>query len=292
MVISMTYYLESYERSKTPKKIMPTFIMLVAMVVIGASTSELLGKGTPWTMQFDQDADGDGGVIVIGITADNGGFEVFTAQIAPNATREEKAKAIADWINNVGAMYEARINPSNAAKVIIEVRDDWDDDNQIKEIEFMDIETGEKLHSSKDDPNGIIVDIKIDISGSGVNRYDGGTAEAVLGIGDTGPLASVETLGKTGELIESELADAFNVLYSPVYRAVIKEGVLLVADVPCEDGTVFGTDDNGLTYKHAMTRTNWPVLPTASEWGMIIMAVLLASVGTIVIGRRKRRIEV
>lgn len=273
-------------------KMMRTFIVLVAIMVIGASTSELFGKGTPWTMQFDQDADGDGGVIVVSITADNGAFDLITAQIAPNATREEKAKAIADWINNVGFTFQARIDPSDATRIIVEVRDDWDDDNEIKEIEFIDIETGEKLHRSKDDPNNIIVDIKVDISGIGVNRYDGGTAEAVLGIGVGGPLASVETLGKTGEQIESELADAFNALYSPDYTAVIKEEAFIVANVPCEDGTVFGTDDNGLTYGQTMTRTNWPEIqfdfPTLSEWGLIIMALILVSAGAIAIWRRQR----
>jgi hypothetical protein len=286
----MTYFHKNYNMSKVPMKTMRTLIALVTMLVIGASTSELFGKGTPWTMQFDQDADGDGGVIVVSITADNGGFDLFTAQIAPNATREDKAKAIADWINNVGFTFEARIDPSDATKVIVEVRDDWDDDNEIKEIEFIDIETGEKLHRSKDDPNDITVDIKVDISGSGVNRYDGGTAEAALGIGDAGPLASVETLGKTGEQIESELAEAFNALYSPDYAAVIKDEALVVADVPCEDGTVFGTDDNGLTYGHTMTRTNWPkpIIPTVSEWGLIVMTLLLLTAGAIVIWRRQR----
>lgn len=301
----MIYILKNNERSNASMKMIKPLTILLAIVSIGMSTPTLFGKGTTWDMEFDQPADGNGGQITIGITLDNGGYVSAIATIPANATPAQKAAAIASALD---ANPRLKAHVSGGTVIKIAVQDDWAGDNTITAIDFVDVGTGERLHRAKDDPADIIVNVKVDISGTGSNRYDGDIAKAVLGIGimdntdglvplsaieDTNyPLASVETLDKSGEQIESELADAFNVLFNPDYTAVVEDGFLVVVGVPCELGTIFGTDDDGLTYGLTMTQVDNGVrpIPTVSQWGLIVMTGLVLAAGAMVIYWRKQRI--
>jgi len=287
----MTYLFRNYRRSTASIKMMRTFIVLVTMLVIGVSTPEVFGKGTPWNVYFTSPADADGGTLIMEITLDGGTVLTVTANIAGHTSAADKAAAMIAALNNftsggVQVMTASALSTPGGLKV--EVHNSWPHDNEIQSFTVTDSQTGQHPIGFKDDPADIIVDITVNISGDGVDREDGTMATAVLGIGEDGPLASVETFGKTGDIIELELAEAFNELYSPDYAAEIIDDALVVTNVPCERGTISGTDDNGLTFEITMTRRPVRHPPTVSEWGLIIMALLLVTVGAIVIHKRRQ----
>lgn len=271
---------------------MRTFIVLVTMLVIGVSTPEVFGKGTPWEVYFNGPADADGGTLIMEITLDGGTVLTVTANIAGHTSAADKAAAMIAALNNftsggVQVMTASALSTPGGLKV--EVHNSWPSDNEIQSFTVTDSQTGQHPIGFKDDPADIIVDITVNISGDGVDREDGTMATAALGIGEAGQLASVETLGKTGDMIEIELAEAFNAIYSPDYTAEIINDALVVTDVPCELGGMLGTNDNGLTYESTMTRQPPPgEPPTLSQWGLIIMALLLVTVGAIMIRKRRQ----
>lgn len=236
-------------------------------------------QGTPWCITLEDGSDADGGNLTVVVTGDGNPPVIVTSggNIPGGMTAETKAALLADVLNESAAL-QAMVDPDNPKKIKVEIQDDWANDDEITKIDFKDIKTGQKLNAVKDDPAGIVVDVRIDITGFGIDAASGATAEAVLAIG-TGPLAAVPTLGRTGAQIEADLVSAFNSLYSPTYTAALAAGAVFVTGIPCEEGTVFGSDDNGITFQQIMTRTGQtalvPALPLAAV--LILVGALLAS---------------
>ncbi len=263
-------------------------------LVMAGTGSPALPQSVPWDVTFRGNADADGGVIegVFRYDGNIGAVQfAYSFNVPAGSEPPEKAVLFRDAIIAAGnppvtfTFDESNYPPDYVVKVTPAAG------IQITVLEINDVSTGEDPHSVKDDPAGIFVDIEIDIEGIGVNRADSGVAEAVLGIGSEA-LATVLTLGMTGDEIETELMTEFNALYAPDYEAILENGSLLVRDVPCELGTTFGTDDNGLSYGHRTALVTPPIvfIPTLSQSALALMALFLLSCGAVVINRRRRSI--
>lgn len=129
-----------------------------------------------------------------------------------------------------------------------------------------------------DDPNGIGIPVKYVTTASLQGSCTGGLAT----FGENGVSKTVMTTGKTIPQIYADWQSLFG------EGTVTPDGFQLPARQTISRSFMFEVTDPGLTIK--VTQNEIEIIPTLSQWGLIIMAGLLVTVGAIVIVWRRQRV--
>ncbi len=276
----------SLQHSRTCLRLRILLFLLSLGLTATALDSPAIAKGTDWHIDFgDSSAEADG-TVTFTFTMNQGTEKSVTLDVEEGWGPDYKAGQLNDLIDPTNEL-ESHVE-SNNHKVWVETDDNWENDDRITELTHEDSGTGEGItHHSDDAPVGpqVIVSAVVNIQGLGT----GGT----LGIGigsDLGQLVSVDvTNGKTGSEIEQELLDAFNLAYAGFYVATIENGWIVIPNIPCPLGVLFGTTDTGLSYSFSMRQTNTSV-PALTGWGGLVLFGLIVIAAVMVMQRRRHAV--
>jgi hypothetical protein len=266
--------------------IRPRVILL--LLTLGFATTAIdspaIAKGTDWHIDFGDGSASADGTVTFTFKMNQGTEKSVTLNVEEGWGPDYKAGRLNDLIDPTDEL-KSHVE-SNPHKVWVETDDSWEDDDRITELTHEDTGTGEGItHHSDDAPAGteIIVATIVNIEGIGT----GGTLG--LGIGsDLDGLVSIDTGGKTGSDIEQELLDAFNLAYVGLYVATLDNGQIIIPNIPCPLGVLFGTTDTGLSYSFTMRQTGTVSIPALTGWGALILLAVTVIAAVIVIRRRHR----
>jgi len=252
-------------------------MVTILTLMICPSQVNAQGKGTDWHIRFEGTAQ-ELGTLTFTFHLDKTGSRTIELEVTEGMSDIQKAEALCGQLNARAEFYATR-DPAN--KVNVWVKEAWLADKTIVGMGKEDSGTGEGVEYYCDDPPpDIFVNITLDITGTGTT---GGWYK--LGIGEAGPLAIVYTDGKDGDQIENELISAFNAIYTQNLAKLIGEKVM-VGKVPCPLGVALGTNDAGLSYRFDMRQTS--PMPALSQYGLMILLLLVAGSGVWLMLRKRR----
>jgi hypothetical protein len=261
--------------------------LLIAVLIVLLSASQGLARGTYWTIDQSDSPDANG-TITITVKIGPKPYNETTADVSVTAgmSKEAKAEAISNALDAKDELQSSYSSGQTLAR--FEVDDTWIGHHyEIEEVTYQDNGTGEDLHVMKDDVRSHIpiVDVTLQIAGTGTAS---GWYALSIGSGDT---ALVNTTGLSGSAIETALITEFNDLYGAEFVASLSDGKVTVSQVPCPYGVVFGTNDTGLSYSLAMRRTDI-VIPSVTDWGLIVLVLLVLASGVWVVIRRRKTVRI
>lgn len=214
-------------------------------------------KGRPWNISVDSAADADGGTIQIIVTLEGPGLPdtpVVANVLLPGG---RKAARKCQDIANALDMSRHLTASCSGTMVKVEVQDN-SPFSEIKGIQINDSQTGEHLTGIRDDPQGQPLLERAFIEFRTGSESEG---EANLQIG-TGPLATVPTTRLSALEIAESLTVTFNEVYGGSgYTAELFGEIVVVDDVPCEEGITAGSSDSSLDFSFGMIRVADAVPP-------------------------------
>ena len=205
-------------------------------------------KGRTWCIRFTDSAKNDGNVsvkwkvITGGVEQElNGTWQGYFTDM----TARQKADRFENKLLNDPNMSRLVGVARAGNTVCFQLKDDarYDD---IGGVEIGD-ETGQTFHVFDDAPSSGLVVTRFRLAGQASNQ----SSVVRLGLGHAGKMAEIasHSNGEPLDLLSilRSLADAFNNLYNEVgFEATVEGDEVIIPEVPCEDGLVGGTNDEGL----------------------------------------------
>ena len=217
------------------------------------------GQGRTWVVDFGEEGAKKDGKMTFQITIQyrflgtREKTDELTIDVKAGWTPEQKAKALENLLNTKFGAFLIVSRTREVVSVQLKKGATYKGASliDITGAKLKEVTTGEKGIHVYDDPYISYPEVVVfDIEGTPIDS----AGLAILKVGWTYPLVTVNTYGKSPSTIKSELVSLFNYSYDGTgfIAKINAAGAVEIPNVPCQEGITAGADDSALSWTLSM----------------------------------------